>query len=714
MSKYTQNFPNLSTYDFDTIMCQLRQVCGADPSGLINAQFLSRPTTAKDIAQLFYCTYYIMQGSENLQNQYVELYNFVKDFFTNLDLQEEVNNKINNMIEDGTFANVITPLISQYATPHFVESEEEMTNHSYIYVLNSSGNVWTWNGSDFIDTGVQYIGGIQNILRNYGVLPTGNNLNTIAQNSAYILIDTNDYENSPIRLGTLITYVFSTNLSTQFAYDFTFGYSFYRRKVSNQWQDWKRVDMSYIGTTLDDLNNAETMSLYIVDQDIPNKPEDGTFFVYTYGTTTGAKMQYAVNFQTGKTYLRVYSISQNKWLEWYENSFLNGSLSYVGFLSTSDNIDDLGQNTIYINDPSSTPNIGLPENGAGYIVTVGSPTVKIQLFIRTSNGRQYVRYLGAETWSDWINNTSLYMGASLTNCNFALANSFYILNPGEVDNLPIEQTGFLFTFGTDSAAKIQFYILYSTGDVYFRHTVTPFTDKNYSAWVKYDGSNIGFKTTAKMFSIGNSILNGSVWINESYNHLSNYGNAPYSVIANALQIPEENVDNTLLSSTGLLYDAGSGNFLTNIKNTDLSEYDVLLTHLWTRDLDSTFPLGSISSTADDGSLAGAVVSLINYIKTSNGMCQLILVGIPPVSTTISGDSVFSGTYPNGYSISQCNTLMHELAEKYHFTFVDWEDLNLSYYYQNYTDGSNVHANNEDTYRVMGAYLAGKATSQLTF
>ena len=78
MSKYTENFPNLSTYDFNTIMCQLKQVCGADPSGMINAQFLSRPTTAKDIAQLIYCTYYIMQGSENLQKQYVELYTFVR------------------------------------------------------------------------------------------------------------------------------------------------------------------------------------------------------------------------------------------------------------------------------------------------------------------------------------------------------------------------------------------------------------------------------------------------------------------------------------------------------------------------------------------------------------------------------------------------------------------------------------------------------------
>lgn len=114
MSKYTENFPNLSTYDFDTIMCQLRQVCGADPSGMINAQFLSRPTTAKDIAQLFYCTYYIMQGSENLQEQYVELYTFVKDFFANLDLQEKVNTKLNEMYNNGELQNLLNDLFTGY------------------------------------------------------------------------------------------------------------------------------------------------------------------------------------------------------------------------------------------------------------------------------------------------------------------------------------------------------------------------------------------------------------------------------------------------------------------------------------------------------------------------------------------------------------------------------------------------------------------------
>ena len=111
MSKYTENFPNLSTYDFDTIMCQLKQVCGADPSGMINAQFLSRPTTAKDIALLLHITYQLFQSQVELQKQFVELYTFVKDFFENLDLQEEVNNYLNENAE------ILLKAIKFYALP---------------------------------------------------------------------------------------------------------------------------------------------------------------------------------------------------------------------------------------------------------------------------------------------------------------------------------------------------------------------------------------------------------------------------------------------------------------------------------------------------------------------------------------------------------------------------------------------------------------------
>lgn len=116
MSKYTENFPNLSTYDFDTIMCQLKQVCGADPSGMINAQFLSRPTTAKDIALLLHITYQLFQSQVELQKQFVELYTFVKDFFENLDLQEEVNKWLDEAYESGKLMTLFEKFIP-YVTP---------------------------------------------------------------------------------------------------------------------------------------------------------------------------------------------------------------------------------------------------------------------------------------------------------------------------------------------------------------------------------------------------------------------------------------------------------------------------------------------------------------------------------------------------------------------------------------------------------------------
>lgn len=209
---------------------------------------------------------------------------------------------------------------------------------------------------------------------------------------------------------------------------------------------------------------------------------------------------------------------------------------------------------------------------------------------------------------------------------------------------------------------------------------------------------------AKMRSFGNSILTGSVWQNGSGVGLVDYDNAPYGQIAKALNIPKNNVSHTLISSTGLIYDAGSGSFLDNIKNTNLSGYDYLLTMFWTTDLEHTYSLGTIDDTASDQTLAGAVVDLITYMHTSNGNCQLILVSVPPVSYTHAGDNVFTDLYANGFSIHDLDVLMRQMAHKYHFIFLDWEQMALSYYYQNYTDGDNVHANNAVTYRVMGEYL----------
>lgn len=49
----------------------------------------------------------------NTQEQWQQLYDYVHDYFANLDVQDEINNKINQMILDGTFMTVVAPTINQ-------------------------------------------------------------------------------------------------------------------------------------------------------------------------------------------------------------------------------------------------------------------------------------------------------------------------------------------------------------------------------------------------------------------------------------------------------------------------------------------------------------------------------------------------------------------------------------------------------------------------
>lgn len=180
MSKYTENFPNLSTYDFDTIMCQLKQVCGADPSGLINAQFLSRPTTAKDIALLLHITYQLFQSQVELQKQFVELYTFVKDFFENLNLQEEVNNWLNQALLDGTLAGILGNFLHYHFT---FKNYNEMLKSSNIFKDNTFAYILGYHNENDGGSG-EYIIHVNDDNIAYELIQLSNKINVVS-NGAY-------------------------------------------------------------------------------------------------------------------------------------------------------------------------------------------------------------------------------------------------------------------------------------------------------------------------------------------------------------------------------------------------------------------------------------------------------------------------------------------------------------------------------------------------
>lgn len=61
---------------------------------------------------------------EKVVQAYIELYNYVDNYFKNLDVQDEINNKLNEMAESGE----LTELIKKYVDPIFNEFSENINN----------------------------------------------------------------------------------------------------------------------------------------------------------------------------------------------------------------------------------------------------------------------------------------------------------------------------------------------------------------------------------------------------------------------------------------------------------------------------------------------------------------------------------------------------------------------------------------------------------
>lgn len=351
MSKYTENFPNLSTYDFDTIMCQLRQVCGADTSGMINAQFLSRPTTAKDIAQLFYCTKYIMDGSINLQNQYVELYNFVKDFFENLNLQEEINKKLEDMLSKGEFNDIILPYIQQTIPPTVVNSIDDMTNKYKSYVLKENGHLYQYLNNEWTDTEIVFGGNLSNIIYLCNKLENNFDFNNVTMNSVYSFTEENTYINAPKFSAGILWSVQVVTLKLQIAYEWGTNKIAFRNNYVYQegWREWQYVNDTAIfsGDYLDDGTDIDNTPVNSINMTLEgrtylNAPPYASACIFTILNGTIITQMALQTKGNGIALRRRYDGNWNEWKEvskplYYRVCVLGDSIS--DFTGYNDNKD---------------------------------------------------------------------------------------------------------------------------------------------------------------------------------------------------------------------------------------------------------------------------------------------------------------------------------------------------------------------------------------
>jgi hypothetical protein len=89
----------------------------------------------------------------SLHTAYVELQSYVNDYFDNLDVQKEINNKLDKMASDGSLSTIIAPYVQ--VAPVFVDSVSDMTDTKKIYVLKSDGHLYYYDAS-WKDSGIAY------------------------------------------------------------------------------------------------------------------------------------------------------------------------------------------------------------------------------------------------------------------------------------------------------------------------------------------------------------------------------------------------------------------------------------------------------------------------------------------------------------------------------------------------------------------------------
>lgn len=357
---------------------------------------------------------------------------------------------------------------------------------------------------------------------------------------------------------------------------------------------------TFIGIISDDmdLNALQPQTIYIVPYNsvVQNRPTLNSGFVYTIGISQTIE-QFFVETATSDTYMR--SLTSDKWTEW--TNLNNYNLKYSGLLASGSNANTVETQTYYICAyPKDTDN--LPTDLSGFLITLGVDNSNtIQIYISILDGENWVRTRNsANTWTEWKSNCIKFkniLGRN-TDVNTVNNNTVYLCATGyNYTNLPSGNSGFLYTIGYEDFTQ-QFYIETLSGYCYYRL-------KNPIEWSEWKPYICNGNRYAKMCSVGNSILTGSVYINGEMSHLSPYGSAPYSVISTALNIAEQNTDHTLMSGAGLLHNSGSGSFLDKIKTIDLKNYDCLLTHLYTEDMTADHPLGTVKdSIAGDGTIIG--------------------------------------------------------------------------------------------------------------
>ena len=303
------------------------------------------------------------------------------------------------------------------------------------------------------------------------------------------------------------------------------------------------------------------------------------------------------------------------------------------------------------------------------------------------------------------------------------SNTFMWANGERWSDTPVE-AGYLYVFTfsgiskstvmPNSAQSMQIVIYPDINETYTRRIKS-------GVWTDWESGRRDIHSNPVYYAYGDSFTWGAVWD-------SNPETAYYQADLND-QIPTR-VANAIGSKTWHNIGVSGARFVKQqesdytigqrIKDTDLSDADIVT--IGGGRNDSATSLGSLeTSTANDGTICGAMIDIFDYLTSTYPKLQIIVYGPTPQPHPehLEPRFMFDRTFSGGWSNATYYEEVGKICKTYGIPFIDWRECTLMYRFGELTGGYNSgqqnysHPLEGSTYRQCGNFIGGRVASYYT-
>lgn len=260
---------------------------------------------------------------ESLRTAYNQLQQYVNDYFDNLDVQNEIDEKLDTMASDGSLAEIVNPIISastaSWLADHITPTSPALD--SSFTVANAAAESKTVG-----DKTLWY----------KGSLSDGTDANTIIDRGMYFIPFENTIVNSPATgRANLVVYAANGGWGVvQIWYDTLRGKNYFRTRTSEPigWGNWQQIatlddfsmSLNFKGQLPadSDLNSVTDRGIYFLDQNVNylNKPTTSIgraeMIVLTSESGNYGIVQLHFNTLNNQWHIRVKNSPSSEWMPW--------------------------------------------------------------------------------------------------------------------------------------------------------------------------------------------------------------------------------------------------------------------------------------------------------------------------------------------------------------------------------------------------------------